>query len=189
VYDPFSLVTVQSLGQASVVARVLAAATFGTPRRRTRRRVREVLGVAYAVPAFSSSDGDFGRRRLADAPREDVDGIAPSDCGARMGPIRYLRFAQNTPCPPCALKRDPPDCDCNATCHRPWLLGARALRNCLPRIVRRSAFGNSATAIRLSARSPEPAVIIDAKFRLVRNRPEAHSAPTRLAVILNCQKA
>jgi hypothetical protein len=28
-------------------------------------------------------DGDFGRRRLSDALRKDVDGIIPSDCGAR----------------------------------------------------------------------------------------------------------
>ena len=129
---------------------------------------------------FSSSDGDFGRRRLADALRKDVDGIAPSDCGARMEPIRYLRFAQNAPCPPCTLARVPLDCDCNATCHRPWPLGARALRCCLPRIVRRNAFGNSATAIRLRARSPEPAVIIDTRFRLVRgasNDAAAHPKP------------
>jgi hypothetical protein len=51
---------------------------------------REVLGLDYAVSAFSSSDDDLGRRRLADALRKDVDGIAPSDCGARARPIRYL---------------------------------------------------------------------------------------------------
>src|SRR5271157_2604421 len=125
---------------------------------------------------FSNADGDFGRRRLADALRKDVDGIAPSDCGSwltignystiRARPIRYLRFAQNAPCPPRALTRDPLDCDCNATCHRPCPLGARALRCCLPCIARRNAFGNSATAIRLRARSPGPAVIT--QFRLVR---------------------
>jgi hypothetical protein len=32
---------------------------------------------------LSNADGDFGRRRLSDALRKGVDGIAPSDCGAR----------------------------------------------------------------------------------------------------------
>src|ERR1700739_4795315 len=109
------------------------ATQCGTPRRRTQRSVREALSVDYAVPALF--EHGFARRRLSDALRKDVDGIASSDCGARMGPIRHLRSAQNAPCPPCAVTRDPLDCDALSV-----------------------------------------------------NRPNAHSPPTRLAVILNCQK-
>jgi hypothetical protein len=106
-----------------------------------------------------------------------------------------------SPCAECTLSavrsyESSLDRDCNA------IPPTMALA-CLPRIVRRNAFGNSAIAIRPRARSPEPAVFIDTQFRLVRgasndaaahpdcigvNRPKAHSAPTRLAVVLNCQK-
>src|SRR5580704_11748877 len=110
---------------------------------------------------FSNADGDFARRRLSDAPRKDVEASLPVIAALEWA-YPLSRFAQNAPRPPCALTRDPLDCDCNATCHQTWPFGARALRCCLPRIARRNAFGNSATAIRLRARSPEPAVFIDA---------------------------
>jgi hypothetical protein len=122
---------------------------------------------------FSKADGDFARRRWSDALRKDVDGIAPDDCGARMGPIRH-HFAQNAPCPPCAVTRDPLDCDCNATCHRPWLLGVRSERFA---VVYDALLGETPSETpRLPldhARSPEPAVFFDTQFRLVRKTAES----------------
>jgi hypothetical protein len=46
--------------------------------------VKEVLGMDYAVPAFFEPGRRFWKG--ADCPTlcaKDVDGIAPSDCGAR----------------------------------------------------------------------------------------------------------
>jgi hypothetical protein len=59
----------------------MPATQFGTPRRRTRRSVKEVFGVDYAIPAFSNAGRRFWKG--ADCPTlcaKDVDGIAPSDC-------------------------------------------------------------------------------------------------------------
>ena len=144
-----------------------SATQFGTLRCRAQCSLREVLSVDYAVPA------SFERgRRVWKAPMVRRPAQKASMASLRVIAALNGAYALSALCAECTL--------CAMRCYETPLtatatrlatdhghLVARALRSRLPRIVESDAFGNSATAIRPCACSPEPAVFIDTQFRSV----------------------
>ena len=64
-----------------------------------------------------------------------------------MGPIRYLVFAENASCPPCAVTGGSIDDNGNENCHRSRVLGIGTFLGQLSRLVWGNPFGDIATTV------------------------------------------